>query len=98
MTLGRRAGGLLLAGALLGAACGGGGSSDSGTRGQDGGGNGDQIFFQGHAAPGMYARAFLEGRLSEEQLDHFRREALAPGKGLPSYPHPRTMPDFSSER
>ena len=43
-------------------------------RGKDGGGSGDQIFYQGHAAPGIYARAFLEGRLSEEQLDHFRRE------------------------
>src|SRR5918992_1284046 len=56
-------------------------------------GAGDQVFFQGHAAPGIYARAFLEGRLSEEQLDHFRREALWPG-GLSSYPHPRLMPDF----
>ena len=54
---------------------------------------GDQVFFQGHAAPGIYARAFLEGRLTEEQLDHFRREALWPG-GLSSYPHPRLMPDF----
>jgi pyruvate dehydrogenase E1 component len=62
-------------------------------RGRDDGGAGDQIFFQGHAAPGIYARAFLEGRLSEEQLDHFRREALWPG-GLSSYPHPRLMPDF----
>jgi pyruvate dehydrogenase E1 component len=63
-------------------------------RGRDDGGAGDQIFFQGHAAPGMYARAFLEGRLSEEQLDHFRRETGGPGTGLSSYPHPRTMPDF----
>jgi pyruvate dehydrogenase E1 component len=55
--------------------------------------SGDQIFFQGHAAPGIYARAFLEGRLTEENLDHFRMEALS-GVGLPSYPHPRTMPDF----
>ncbi|CAN5407845.1 pyruvate dehydrogenase (acetyl-transferring), homodimeric type [soil metagenome] len=55
--------------------------------------SGDQIFFQGHAAPGIYARAFLEGRLSEEQLDHFRQEVV-PGKGLSSYPHPRLMPDF----
>ena len=62
-------------------------------RGKDDGGSGDQIFFQGHAAPGMYARAFLEGRLSAENLDHFRQEALSPA-GLPSYPHPRTMPDF----
>ena len=56
------------------------------------GGFGDQVFFQGHAAPGMYARAFLEGRLTEEQLDRFRREVG--GGGLPSYPHPRRMPDF----
>ncbi|MGA3058204.1 MAG: pyruvate dehydrogenase (acetyl-transferring), homodimeric type [Candidatus Limnocylindrales bacterium] len=62
-------------------------------RGKDDGGAGDQIFFQGHAAPGIYARAFLEGRLTEENLDHFRQEALSPD-GLPSYPHPRTMPDF----
>ena len=54
---------------------------------------GDQVFFQGHAAPGIYARAFLEGRIDEEQLDHFRREALWPG-GLSSYPHPRLMPEF----
>ena len=58
-----------------------------------GGPDGDFIFFQGHAAPGIYARAFLEGRLGEDQLDHFRREALWPG-GLSSYPHPRTMPGF----
>ena len=63
-------------------------------RGRDDGGAGDQVFFQGHAAPGIYARAFLEGRLSEERLDHFRRETGGPGTGLPSYPHPRTMPDF----
>jgi pyruvate dehydrogenase E1 component len=63
-------------------------------RGRDDGGAGDQIFYQGHAAPGIYARAFLEGRLSEEQLDHFRRETDGLGIGLPSYPHPRTMPDF----
>ncbi|HEX7224194.1 MAG TPA: pyruvate dehydrogenase (acetyl-transferring), homodimeric type [Candidatus Limnocylindria bacterium] len=55
---------------------------------------GDQIYFQGHAAPGIYARAFLEGRLTEEHLDHFRREALTPDVGLSSYPHPRLMPDF----
>ncbi len=61
-------------------------------RGKDAEGGGDQIYYQGHAAPGMYARAFLEGRLSEEQLDYFRREVE--GKGLPSYPHPRLMPDF----
>ena len=61
-------------------------------RGKDDG-NGDQIYFQGHAAPGVYARAFLEGRLDESQLDHFRREVV-PGQGLSSYPHPRLMPDF----
>jgi pyruvate dehydrogenase E1 component len=61
-------------------------------RGKDEG-PGDQVFYQGHAAPGMYARAFLEGRLSEDQLDHFRREVV-PGRGLSSYPHPRLMPDF----
>ncbi len=61
-------------------------------RGKDEG-PGDQVFFQGHAAPGMYARAFLEGRLSEDQLDHFRREVV-PGQGLSSYPHPRLLPDF----
>ncbi len=62
-------------------------------RGKDGRGSGDQIFYQGHAAPGLYARAFLEGRLTEEQLDNFRLETVA-GTGLPSYPHPRLMPDF----
>ncbi len=62
-------------------------------RGKDGEGSGDQIFYQGHAAPGIYARAFLEGRLTEDQLDHFRREGQ-PGQGLSSYPHPRLMPDF----
>jgi len=62
-------------------------------RGKDGEGSGDQIFYQGHAAPGIYARAFLEGRLTEDQLDHFRRESV-PGQGLSSYPHPRLMPDF----
>jgi pyruvate dehydrogenase E1 component len=55
---------------------------------------GDQVYFQGHAAPGIYARAFLEGRLTEGHLDHFRREALTPELGLSSYPHPRLMPDF----
>ena len=53
---------------------------------------GDLIFIQGHSAPGIYARAFLEGRLSEEDLDSFRREA--DGKGWPSYPHPRLKPEF----
>ena len=55
--------------------------------------DGDQVFFQGHSAPGIYARAFLEGRLSEAQLNNFRRE-LEPGGGLSSYPHPWLMPDF----
>ncbi len=62
-------------------------------RGKDGEGSGDQIFYQGHAAPGIYARAFLEGRISEAQMDHFRRET-PPQDGLSSYPHPRLMPDF----
>mgnify|MGYP000860684701 FL=1 len=53
---------------------------------------GDLVFFQGHAAPGMYSRAFLEGRLTEEQLNNFRQEV--DGKGLSSYPHPKLMPDF----
>ena len=55
--------------------------------------DGDQIYFQGHASPGMYSRAFLEGRLSEENLVNFRRE-LQPGGGLSSYPHPWLMPEF----
>jgi len=63
-------------------------------RGIDHPGGGDQIFFQGHASPGMYARAFLEGRLSENQLDGFRQEVSHAGGGLSSYPHPRLMPDF----
>ena len=54
---------------------------------------GDTVYFQGHAAPGMYARAFLEGRISPQQLENFRRE-LKPGGGLSSYPHPWLMPDF----
>src|SRR5437870_5368367 len=62
-------------------------------RGKDNGASGDQIFFQGHAAPGIYARAFLEGRFTESQLDHFRREVVR-GEGLSSYPHPRLMPEF----
>ncbi|HWF58371.1 MAG TPA: pyruvate dehydrogenase (acetyl-transferring), homodimeric type [Candidatus Dormibacteraeota bacterium] len=61
-------------------------------RGKDDGRSGDQIYYQGHAAPGMYSRAFLEGRLTEEHLDNFRHEAG--GKGLSSYPHPRLMPEF----
>ncbi|MBT4735525.1 MAG: pyruvate dehydrogenase (acetyl-transferring), homodimeric type, partial [Candidatus Marinimicrobia bacterium] len=54
---------------------------------------GDQVFFQAHTSPGIYARAFLEGRLSEQQLINFRHE-LREGGGLSSYPHPRLMPDF----
>ena len=53
----------------------------------------DLVFFQGHASPGVYARAYLEGRLSKENLDNFRRE-LAEGGGLSSYPHPYLMPEF----
>ena len=53
---------------------------------------GDLIYFQGHIAPGIYARSFLEGRLSEKQLDNFRQEVS--GEGLPSYPHPYLMPDY----
>ena len=60
--------------------------------GKDGERPGDLISFQGHAAPGIYARAFLEGRLTEDRLDHFRRELG--GRGLSSYPHPRLMPEF----
>ncbi len=62
-------------------------------RGGDGGAPGDLIYFQGHAAPGNYARAYLEHRLSAQKLHHFRQE-LARGGGLPSYPHPHLMPDF----
>lgn len=54
---------------------------------------GDMVYFQGHASPGMYARAFVEGRLEESHLEHFRRE-LPAGEGLSSYPHPWLMPDF----
>jgi pyruvate dehydrogenase E1 component len=73
-------------------------------RGKENGRPGDQVFFQGHAAPGVYARAFLEGRLNEDQLNFFRRELTGllpadgsdqPGPGgLSSYPHPRLMPEF----
>ena len=62
-------------------------------RGQGEDGLADIIYFQGHASPGIYARAFLEGRLPVEKLQNFRRE-LAPGGGLSSYPHPWLMPDF----
>ncbi|MEO8094484.1 MAG: pyruvate dehydrogenase (acetyl-transferring), homodimeric type [Pseudolysinimonas sp.] len=63
-------------------------------RGPDHAGGGDQVFYQGHASPGMYARAFLEGRLSEENLDSFRQEKSRAPYGLSSYPHPRLMPEF----
>ncbi|OFW18124.1 MAG: pyruvate dehydrogenase (acetyl-transferring), homodimeric type [Acidobacteria bacterium RIFCSPLOWO2_12_FULL_66_10] len=62
-------------------------------RGRDGERDGDVIFFQGHAAPGIYARAYLEGRIDETHLGNFRRELNA-GGGLSSYPHPWLMPDF----
>jgi pyruvate dehydrogenase E1 component len=55
---------------------------------------GDLVFIQGHSSPGIYARAYLEGRLTENQLHHFRQEAGGPGQGLSSYPHPWLMPDF----
>ena len=61
-------------------------------RGQGYKNGGDLVYFQGHASPGMYARSFLEGRLSEQQLEHFRREIS--GHGLSSYPHPYLMPDY----
>ncbi len=61
-------------------------------RGPEGEQEGDLVFFQGHIAPGIYARAYLEGRLTEDQMDHYRREV--DGHGLSSYPHPWLMPDF----
>ncbi len=61
-------------------------------RGKDSGSPGDFVYFQGHGSPGIYSRAFLEGRLTEDQLDHFRMEV--DGLGIPSYPHPRLMPEF----
>ncbi|SPT54136.1 Pyruvate dehydrogenase E1 component [Actinomyces bovis] len=65
-------------------------------RGKDHPGGGDHVFFQGHASPGNYARAFIEGRLTETDLDGFRQEYSHPegGRGMPSYPHPRRMEDF----
>ncbi|HEY9290801.1 MAG TPA: pyruvate dehydrogenase (acetyl-transferring), homodimeric type, partial [Microlunatus sp.] len=64
-------------------------------RGKDHPGGGDQVFFQGHASPGIYSRAFLEGRLGTEQLDGFRQDASrGTGRSVTSYPHPRIMPDF----
>jgi pyruvate dehydrogenase E1 component len=62
-------------------------------KGKGEGYSGDQVYFQGHASPGIYARAYLEGRISKEQLENFRRE-LKPNGGLSSYPHPWLMPDF----
>lgn len=64
-------------------------------RGKEHPGGGDQVYIQGHGSPGVYARAYLEGRLTEQQLLHFRQEVQhGVGQGLPSYPHPRLMPDF----
>jgi pyruvate dehydrogenase E1 component len=63
-------------------------------RGLDDPSGGDQIFIQGHASPGIYARSFLEGRLTEEQLDGFRQERSKAPHALSSYPHPRLMPDY----
>ncbi len=62
-------------------------------RAKNSSGSGDQVYFQGHASPGIYARAFLEGRISIKQMENFRRE-LEKGGGLSSYPHPWLMPDF----
>ena len=62
-------------------------------RGKDHPGGGDHVFFQGHASPGNYARAFVEGRMTEEELDGFRQQASTP-HGLPSYPHPRQLDHF----
>src|SRR3989442_11322705 len=66
-------------------------------RGHDADSDGDVIYFQGHAAPGIYARAYLEGRIDETHLENFRRETK-PGGGLSSYPHPWLMPTRSEER
>ncbi|MBY6061134.1 pyruvate dehydrogenase (acetyl-transferring), homodimeric type [Microbacterium esteraromaticum] len=63
-------------------------------RGADAEGGGDQIFIQGHASPGIYARSFLEGRLDEQQLDGFRQEKSRAPHALSSYPHPRLMPEY----
>jgi len=63
-------------------------------RGKDDGNVGDHIYFQGHTAPGIYARSYLERRIHEDDLDHFRREIGRNGAGLSSYPHPRLMPDY----
>ncbi len=63
-------------------------------RGKDHPGGGDQIYFQGHSSPGQYARGYLEGRLGAEDLDGFRQEKSKAGHALPSYPHPRLLPEF----
>ncbi|MBL3687732.1 pyruvate dehydrogenase (acetyl-transferring), homodimeric type [Leucobacter zeae] len=63
-------------------------------RGKNHPGGGDHVYFQGHASPGMYARSFVEGRLSEQHLDGFRQEHSRAGFGLPSYPHPRLLPEY----
>ena len=63
-------------------------------RGKDDGNAGDAVYFQGHAAPGVYAWAFMEGRLTTDDLDHFRQEIGRNNRGLSSYPHPRLMPEF----
>jgi len=63
-------------------------------RGKSHSGGGDQVYFQGHASPGMYARSFVEGRLSEEDMDGFRQEKSKAGHGLSSYPHPRLLPEY----
>ncbi|PMC75378.1 pyruvate dehydrogenase (acetyl-transferring), homodimeric type [Brachybacterium sp. UMB0905] len=63
-------------------------------RGRQHPGGGDHVFFQGHASPGIYARAFMMGRLSQEELDGFRQEKSKAGHGMPSYPHPRAMQHF----
>jgi pyruvate dehydrogenase E1 component len=63
-------------------------------RGREHEGGGDQIYFQGHASPGIYARGYLLDRISADRMDGFRQEFSHPGGGLPSYPHPRLMPDF----
>ncbi|HWP13586.1 MAG TPA: pyruvate dehydrogenase (acetyl-transferring), homodimeric type [Ramlibacter sp.] len=75
----------------------GGGGNDKEGGGNDGSGGGDLVFFQPHSAPGVYARAYLEGRLTEADLAHYRQELTAPAhgaRGLSSYPHPWLMPDF----
>ncbi|MDP6324873.1 MAG: pyruvate dehydrogenase (acetyl-transferring), homodimeric type [Candidatus Thalassarchaeaceae archaeon] len=61
-------------------------------KGKDGEGNGDHVYWQGHASPGLYARAWMEGRMDETRIENFRQEAF--NKGLSSYPHPRLMPDY----